>query len=78
MGWADPTTPVELLLESFTPAKILPGVLWELEIEKLKQHVLDKKNEYNINSVNTVQSPETIQNSCTSMVVKIIDKGSMD
>ena len=43
MGWADPITPVELPLKSFTPAKIFPGVLWEQEIERLKQKVLDKK-----------------------------------
>jgi hypothetical protein len=60
MGWADPIAPVELPLELFTPAKIIPGALWEQEIERLKQKVQDKKNEHIINSINNVQCSETI------------------
>ena len=78
MGWADPNAPVGLPLELFTPAKILPGVLWEQEIEKLKQKVQDKKNEHNINSVKAVQSSEAVQKSRTSMAVKIVDKSYLE
>ena len=80
MGWAYPIAPVtvEPPLKSFIPDKIIPGVLWEQEIDRLKQKAHEKKNEHNISSVDEVQSSETIQKSRAAMIVKIIDKSYLE
>ena len=79
MGWVDPVSPVAPLPQSFTPDKIIPGLLWQQEIEKLKQKLQDKKNEYNLpaNPLKDVRLSGIFEKPHTD-AVKIIDKSYLE
>ena len=80
MGWVDPVSSVGPPAQLFTPENLIPGLVWQQEIERLKQKVLDKKNEYNLsaNPVNNIQTSGTIRNPRPVDVVKIIDKSYLE
>ena len=80
MGWVDPVSPAGPPPQSFTPEKKIPGLLWQQEIERLKQNIRDKKNEYNLPADPTkyVQLSGTFHKPHAVDVVKIVDKSYLE
>ena len=80
MGWVDPVPSVGESPQSYAPKKKIPGLAWQQEIERLKQKVQDKKNQYYLpaNPVNDTQTSHTFHKLHTVDVVKIVDKSYLE
>lgn len=80
LGWTEPLPSTCVHSESFQPEKILPGSLWEQEVEKAKQDIQKKKNENNIPVTSKGEEMESqgLYRPCDLNVVKVVDKSYLD
>jgi primosomal protein N' len=83
MGWMEKVQS-DFQQPNFQPERFFPGSVWEREVEKKKQEILDKKNEHNIShKVGTTSSKLEGSNMVTfqhasSNVVKVVDKSYLE
>jgi hypothetical protein len=77
MGW---TEPVQFDFEqpNFRPERFFPGSIWEREVDKKKQEILNKKNEHNLShKVGGLEGSNTYQQA-SSNIVKVVDKSYLE
>ena len=84
VGWTEPVR-FEFQKPNFQPERVLPGSIWEREVDRKKQEILDKKNEHNkISHAGKVASldgsnTETFQQtSSNGMIVRVVDKSYLE
>ena len=79
VGWTEPVC-FDFQKPNFQPERVFPGSIWEREVDRKKQEILDKKNEHNkISHAGKVASVdgsnmETFQQTSSNMNVKVVDK----
>ena len=81
MGWTEPVQ-FDFQRPNFRPERFFPGSIWEREVDKKKQEILDKKNEHNIShKVDRLEGSNTAtfqQASSIANIVKIVDKSFLE
>ena len=80
MGW---TEPVQFDFEqpNFRPERVFLGSIWEREVDRKKQEILDKKNQHNIShKVGRLEGSNTTatNHQTSSNIVKIVDKSYLE
>ena len=79
MGWTEPV-PFDFEQPNFQPEKFFPGSIWEREVDRKKQELLNKKNEHNnTHKVSRVGESNTVMfQQASSNVVKVVDKSYLE
>ena len=78
-GWTEPVQ-FEFEQPNFRPEKFFPGSIWEREVDRKKQEMLDKKNEHNMShkASGLEGSSNTVKFQQASNVVRVVDKSYLE
>ena len=81
-GWTEPVRS-DFQKPNFRPERFFPGSVWEHEVDRKKQEILDKKNEHN--KISHASKVTTLDGSNTEMfqqtssnIVKVVDKSYLE
>ena len=80
MGWTE-LVQFDFQQPNFRPERKFPGSIWEREVDRKKQEMLDKKNEHNTShKVGRLEegSNMVISQQASSNIVKIMDKSYLE
>ena len=79
MGWTEPVQ-FDFQQPNFQPERNFPGRIWEREVDRKKQEILDKKNEHNTSHrVGKLEGSNTMTYQQTSSnIVKVVDKSYLE
>ena len=79
MGWTEPVQ-FDFQQPNFQPERFFPGSMWEREVDRKKQELLDKKNEHNIShKVGSLEGSNAMTfQQASPNVVKVVDKSYLE